>query len=142
MGKLLSREDAAEHADWHFSDAYYSSSGGTSARWQYPWPNKEFPNHVAIHNDEINLISIRKWIERNDVGTVVYEYIRKTYRVWYSTDPKKRDWDNTSEISNNWYSFWFEDSEAALAFNLNFVDVVRPLTEDHPTKHYGERYHR
>ena len=141
MGKLLFKVDI-KHADWYFKDAYYKSHGGGPAEWSYKWPNPEFPIHVAIHNDEIDNIAVRKWIDRNDVGTVICEYVRKSYRVWYSSDPKKRDWDNTSEISNCWYSFWFEDSEAALAFSINFVDVVRPLTEDHPTKHYGERYHR
>lgn len=89
-----------------------------------------------------NKISIRKWIDRNDIGTVIYEYIRKSYRVWWSTDPKKRDWNYTSEISNCWEVFHFEDSEVALAFSLRFNDLVRPITEDHPTKHYGERYQR
>jgi hypothetical protein len=142
MGKLLSKTEVTEHADWYFDDAYYSSSGGTNAKWVYPWPNKQFPNHVAIHNDEIDKVAIRKWIDNNDIGTVIYEYVSKSYRVWWSEDLKKREWDHTSEIHNCWFCFYFEDSEAALAFNLNFVHLVRPLTEDHPTRHHGERYHR
>lgn len=143
MGKLIFKEDI-KAADWYFRDAYYSSNGGSEARWVYKWPNPEFPIQAAIHADEMldNRIAIRKWIDRNDVGTVIYEYIRKTYRVWYSTDPKKRDWDHTSEISNCWNVFHFEDSEATLAFTLQFSHLVRVVTEDHPTNHHGERYHR
>ena len=142
MGKVLSLDHASDTADWYFSDAYYSSRGGLDHRWQFPWPNSEFPEQVAIHSEDINKIAIRKWIERNDVGTVIHEYVRKSYRVWWSEDPKKRDWDHTSEIVNNWYCFYFEDSESALAFRLRFSDLVKPMTEDHPTKHFGERYYR
>jgi hypothetical protein len=139
MGQLLFRDDI-EHADWYFKDAYYKSHGGGPAQWSYKWPNPEFPNQVAIHADEIldNRLSIRKWIERSDIGTVICEYVRKTYRVWWGTS---RDWDKTTEISNCWYVFHFEDSESALAFSLRFNDLVRPMTEDHPTRHHGERYH-
>ncbi len=139
MGKLIFKVDI-NHANWYFKDAFYSSNGG-SYQWSYKWPNPEFPNHAAIHADEMldNKIVIRKWIERNDVGTVIYEYVRKDYRVWWSNDPKKRDWEHTTEISNCWNVFHFEDSEAALAFGLQFSNLVRPITDDHPTKHYGEK---
>jgi len=142
MGKLLFKDDI-KHADWYFKDAYYKSHGGGLSEWSYKWPNPEFPNQAAIHADEMldNRLSIRKWIDRNDVGTVIYEYIRKSYRVWWSSDPKKRDWEYTKEISNCWIVFHFEDSEAALAFTLQFSNLVRPITEDHPTDHFGERYH-
>ena len=141
MGKLLFKEDANKNADWYFKDAYYSSGGGNSAYWHYKWPSPEFPNQVAIHAEEMldNKISIRKWIDCTDVGTVIYEYIRKSYRVWWGTS---RDWDKTSEISNYWEVFHFEDGESALAFSLRFGDLIRPITEDHPTRHHGERYYR
>ena len=144
MGKLIFKEDADKNANWYFPDAFYSAYGGVNSSWRYEWPNAAYPNHVAIHEDEINdnKVAIRRWIERNDVGTVIYEYIRKSYRVWYSIDPAKRDWDHTSEISNCWNLFHFEDSESALAFSLRFSDLVRPITEDHPTRHYGERFYR
>jgi hypothetical protein len=143
MGQLLFKDDI-KRADWYFKDAYYGAMGSTQGSWHYIWPNAEFPSQAAIHADEMldNKIFIRKWVERRDVGTVIHEYIRKSYRVFYSTDQKKRDWEHTSEISNCWNVFYFEDSETALAFTLRFSDLVRPMTEDHPTRHYGERYHR
>lgn len=85
---------------------------------------------------------IRKWIEQTISGTAIYDVEDKSYRVWWSDDPKKRDWDHTSQIRNTWELFYFEDSEDALAFQLRFNDLVKPVTADHPTKHYGERYHR
>ena len=145
MGKLLFMSDLKERAPWYVKDAYYGvNGGGIAAAWHFAWPNPAFPHQIAINEDDMadNKPAIRKWIESNDVGTVVYGQLSKSYRVWWSTDPKKRDWDHTSEINNNWELFHFEDSEDALAFALRFSNLVRPMTDDHPTRHHGERYHR
>lgn len=138
MGKILFYSELQEHAEWYFPDAYYSLDS-VCGRWKFKWPNPEFPVSVAIHEDEIEKQKppIRKWIERTDVGTVICEYVDKSYRVWYS---KSRDWERTCMIDNRWVVFHFEDSETALAFSLRFNNLVRPITEDHPTRHHGERY--
>jgi len=136
MGKLLFYSDLQAHANWYFPDAYYSSDSS----WRWNWPSLEFPISVAIHKDDIesHRPSIRKWIERTDVGTVICEYVDKSYRVWYS---KSRDWERTCMITNQWVVFHFEDSETALAFSLRFNHLVQAITDDHPTRHHGERYH-
>lgn len=147
MGKLLTlgnfRDDEGRLAVWYFKDAYYDGYGNDRG-YKFKWPAEEFPVSVAIHQDEIgdNKPTIRKWIEHHIDGTVIYAIEHKTYRVWWSKDPKKRDWDHTSEIVNIWELFYFEDSESALAFQLRFSNLVRPLTDDHPTRHHGERYVR
>ena len=141
MGKLITLTELSatesDKATWYLADSYFNCD---KRCYNFPWPNKEFPYTVAIHADEIldNKLSIRKWIERNDVGTVIYEYVRKSYTVWRGPS---RDWDKTTEISNCWNVFYFEDSETALAFTLQFSNLVRPMTENHPTRHYGERRH-
>jgi len=147
MGKLLTlgelRDDEGHLAKWYFKDTYYD--GYSSNRgYRFKWPSEEFPHCVAIHDDDIgdNRPVIRRWIERSIDGTVIHGTENKTYRVWWSTDPKKREWEHTTEIHNNWLLFYFEDSEDALAFQLRFNHLIKPMSEDHPTKHYGERYHR
>lgn len=139
MGRLLFINDATKNANWYFSSTYFDSSRGHNSGWDFPWPNIEFPVNVAIHADEMgeNKRVIRRWIEHADVGTVIYEYKRNSYRVYWSQD---KSWDRTVEIQNNWEVFYFEDSESALAFSLRFSDLVRPMTDDHPTRHHGERY--
>ena len=147
MGKLLTlrdfREDEGRLAVWYFKDAYYDGYS-TNRGYKFVWPNDTFPHCVSIHDDDMgdSRPIIRKWIEQNIPGTVIYGTTNKTYRVWYSNDPTKRDWDHTSEINNNQSQFYFEDGEDALAFSLRFSDLVKPITEDHPTRHYGERYRR
>ena len=143
MGKLLFMSELRERANWYMVDAYYDSYNRNAKR-SYAWPNPAFPHQIAINEDDMtgNKPAILKWIERNDVGTVVYSTLDKSYRVWYSSDPTKRDWDHTSEIKNAWEVFYFEESESALAFSLRFNNLVNPITDDHPTKHYGERYQR
>lgn len=143
MGTLLEldgiKSDIGLSPGWYFSDAYFYDRG-----WKFKFPSDDFPYLVSINEDDMggNKIIIRKWIEKNAEGVVIYCTENKSYRVWWSEDPKKRDWDHTSEIRNNWYMFYFEDSESALAFSLAFSNIVRPVTNDHPTKHYGERYVR
>ena len=146
MGKLLTLSDFRENegrlAVWYFKDAYYD--GYSNARgYKCKWPSDEFPHCVAIHEDDIgdNRPIIRKWIEQNISGTAIHGTTDKTYRVWWSSDPKKRSWDHTTEIHNTWLLFYFEDSEDALAFQLRFNNLIKPISEDHPTRHHGERYH-
>lgn len=143
MGTLLFMGELKERANWYVKDAYYDSYS-REAQWKFAWPNPAFPHQVAINEDDMlsNKPDIRKWIECNDVGTVVYSQVSKSYRVWWSSDAGKRDWDHTTEIRNNWEIFNFEDGESALAFTLRFNNLVKPMTDDHPTKHHGERYHR
>lgn len=147
MGKLLTlsdfKGDEGRLAVWYFKDAYYDGYSNIRG-YKFEWPNDAFPHCVTIHEDEIgdNRPIIRKWIEQNIAGTVIYGTTNRTYRVWYSNDPTKQDWDHTSEIHNNWLQFYFEDGEDALAFSLRFSNLVRPMTDDHPTRHHGERYHR
>lgn len=148
MGKLITfselKENEGHLVPWYFEDAYYSGYSNNDRGYKFKWPSDHFPHCVGIHDDEIktNKPIIRKWIEQCIDGTVIYSYISKSYRVWWSSDKDKRDWDHTSEINNNWNLFNFEDSESALAFSLRFSDLVKEVTDDHPTKHYGERYVR
>lgn len=147
MGKLFTlhdfKKDEGRLAVWYFKDTYYSGYSNPGG-YKFAWPNENFPHCVAIHEDDMgsNKPVIRKWIEQTISGTAIYDVEDKSYRVWWSDDPKKRDWDHTSQIRNTWELFYFEDSEDALAFQLRFNDLVKPVTADHPTKHYGERYHR
>jgi hypothetical protein len=147
MGKLLTlndfREDEGRLALWYFKDAYYDGYSNVRG-YTFKWPSDAFPHCVSIHEDDLgdNRPEIRKWIEQHITGTVIYGTKNNSYRVWYSSDPTKRSWDHTSEIYNTWSLFYFEDGEDALAFRLRFNDIVKPMTADHPTKHYGERYHR
>lgn len=140
MGQLLFYDKIQPRANWYFPDAYYGEISGGQRGWVFKWPSTEFPISVAIHEDEVGVEkpSIRKWIERNDVGTVIYDFIDNSYRSWYSDS---REWEKTFIINNKWIVFYFEDSESALAFSLRFSDLVRQITDDHPTKHYGTRYH-
>jgi hypothetical protein len=139
MGILVQLEIANDQAQWYFSDASYSMADN-NAKYRYKWPSLDFPHCIAIHDDEMNDSKpiIRKWIEHNNVGTVIHDFVRKSYRIWWG---ESRDWDKTREISNCWHRFHFEESESSLMFALQFSDIVRPITEDHPFKHYGERYH-
>jgi len=146
MGKLLTlgdlRNNEGRLAVWYFKDAYYDGYSNKCG-YRFKWPNDAFPHCVVIHEDDIddNRPTIRRWIEQTIVGTVIYGTEDKTYRVWYSSDPDKQDWDHTSVIHNTWLQFYFEDSEDALAFALRFNDLVKPMTDNHPTRHHGERYH-
>jgi hypothetical protein len=142
MGQLIALHDLYKSesiidASWYFNDAYFSTN---SRRKIFEWPSKDFPYSAAIHVDDMakNKTIIYKWVHRSHVGTVIYEYKDMTYRVWYGD---KRDWDHSSEITNKWDIFHFEDEETLLVFKLEFSHIIRPLTEDHPTRHYGERYH-
>ena len=146
MGKLITfselKENEGHLVPWYFSDAHYSDYSSQDRGYKFKWPSEHFPHCVGIHQDDMgtNKPVIRKWVEQCMDGTVIYSVVNKTYRVWWSQDKNKRDWDHTSEISNSWDLFHFDESESALAFSLRFSDLIKEVTDDHPTKHYGERY--
>lgn len=137
MGKLLKleliRQDAL--ATFYFDDATYHDG-----RYTFKWPSEHFPGVVAIHEDRLDpteanfssRVAIRKWIEQTD-GTVIFTTVDKSYNLYHT---KAKEWDRMHRISNYWYQFWFEDEESALAFVLRFSDIVSPITDTHPTRHY------
>ena len=141
MGQLTSltsiRKNDGSHfsAQWYFTEVYFSTD---RRAYIFDWPSKDYPVCVAIHRDDIRSYrnEIREWILSNDVGTVMYEEINKSYKVYYGPG---RNWDETSEVSNVWDLFYFSESESALMFNLRFAHIVKPITDNHPTGHYGER---
>lgn len=146
MGKLLtiSRLKGPDNdlAVWYFKDAYYNPYS-TGQTYDFKWPSDDFPHFVAIHADDLDLhrADIRKWIEQSTDSTVIFSTVDRSYRVYWSSDIKKRNWEHTSEIRNVWALFYFDDTETALSFKLRFSNLVREVSDDHPTKHHGERFH-
>lgn len=141
MGQLISltsirKDDGSQfNAQWYFTETYFSTDRRS---YIFEWPSKDYPICVAISRDDIKQSrnEIRKWILSTDVGTVIYEEMNKSYKVYYGTG---RNWDNKSDIANYWDLFYFSESESALMFNLRFAHIVKPITDNHPTRHYGER---
>ena len=140
MGKLITFDKARGDARWYFPDAVFTGRD----TYRFEWPNKAFPTGLAIHYDTLfppgdssNAIRVRKWIESLAIsGTVIYMEKDNSYRVYYT---EINDYDKSIQIQNRWYIFYFENEEDALAFKLAFSDIVIPLSNDHPTKHFGRR---
>jgi hypothetical protein len=139
MGTLIGlheiKADGAPKVPWYFDDAYYSADGrGT---YRFDWPSKNFPHMVSIHEDIMievgNKPKIRRWVEQQITETVIYDVVDKSYRIYYTKD---LDWDRSHRVTNNWYRLWFENEESALAFKLKFGNIVSPITDTHPTRHY------
>lgn len=133
MGRLISLENLNPDPTWYFSDARYTWEG---RRWVYQWPSPDFPYTVAIHEDDLKhhkdrKIAIRQWIEANLHCTVIFNELKKDYRVYYSED---RSWEHGYERTNTWIVFYFEKEEDALIFKLAFSEYVREVTDLHPTK--------
>lgn len=139
MGKLIARDNLVPDPTWFFPDAHYSWE---SRRWVYKWPSEYFPHMLAIHCDDIRSdprrkTEIRKWIESNIDGTVIFELIEKNYRVYYNED---RDWNYSFERTNHWIAFYFEDEGSALLFKLKFLGYIKDITNLHPTT--GDEYEK
>lgn len=133
MGRLVSLSDLDLTPGWYFTDTWYSSEG---RRYVYKWPSPDFPYHVSIHSDTINLcndrrIKIRQWIERNLSETVIFSIVEKSYRVYFGED---RSWDSSYERKNDWYVFYFEDEHSAMMFRLAFSEYVKDISDLHPDK--------
>jgi hypothetical protein len=124
MGTLIGLHEinanGAAAASWYFDDAYYSSDGcGT------------------IHEDDIveqgSRSKIRRWVEQQITETVIYDVLNKSYRIFHT---KEQDWDRSHNVTNRWYRLWFENEESALAFKLKFGNIIKPIVDTHPTRHY------
>jgi len=125
MGKLLDLERLTA-LDWYFESAYYDWQ---SRMWRYKLPDPQFPVMLSIHRDDMVesrlKIKIRKWIESNCAGDVIYLETDKSY--WHKTS--KYD---GYQMSNHWYNFHFEDEVSATAFKLKFSEYVQEMTDEHP----------
>jgi hypothetical protein len=139
MGTIIGlheiKDNGAPKAPWYFDDAYYTSDGrGT---YRFKWPSTHFPHMVSIHEDVIveqgNRSKIRRWVEQQITETVIYDVFDKSYRIFYT---KEQDWNRSHNVTNKWYRLWFENEESALAFKLKFGDIISPITDTHPTRHY------
>lgn len=133
MGKLITLDHLVPDPTWYFPDAYYTWE---SRRWIYKWPSEVFPHMISIHSDDLEQHKarkgeIRRWIEANADGTVIYKEIDKKYRIYYG---EQRDWDHSYEQPNTWCCFYFEDEESALMFKLRFSEYIKELTDLHPTR--------
>lgn len=135
MGTLVTREDIRSRADWYFSDAYYAAEYTVSRPegYRYDWPSKDFPYRICIHDDDLSSpikVEIRRWIEQRISETVIYTYIDKSY--WHYRDEEK---DSRANVRNIWCAFYFESEESAVAFKLRFLNIVKEITDRHPTWH-------
>lgn len=125
-----------ELARFYFDDATYYNG-----RYCFKWPSIHFPYMVSIHEDRLasyeektgSRVAIRKWIENSINDTVIFTTVDKSYKLYHT---KAKEWDKMHQVSNHWYQFWFEDEASALAFALRFGDIVSPMTDTHPTRHY------
>jgi len=133
MGKLINRDELCNDADWYFSDAFWDSYTSPS-RYKYKWPSDDFPIVITIHDEILDSKlkpTIRKWIEINVLGTVIYETIDKSYRHYWEGN---NNWDHSYAVINIWWAFYFQDEESATLFKLRFGDIIQPITDKHPTK--------
>jgi len=129
MGTLVTREDIQSRANWYFSDAYWCND--SRGFYRYDWPSKNFPYCISIHDDDltsINKVEIRRWIEQRILETVIYTITDKSYRHYWEEKT-----DHYSEVKNKWCSFYFESEESTVAFKLRFLDIVKEITDEHPT---------
>ena len=138
MGKLLTLQSLKSDSIsmYYFDD---TRSYGDN-QYSFRWPSKYFPYVVSIHEDQLYpyegtppRVAIRKWIEETLNETVVISEVDKTYKLYHT---KAKSWDRMHEVHNVWYQFWFENEESVTAFTLRFGDIVSPVTDTHPTRHY------
>lgn len=131
MGTLVTRTEIQPKASWYFSDAYFSSD---ARDYRYDWPSKNFPYCISIHDDDLtspSKVEIRRWIETRIIETVIYNSEVKSYRHYWD----EKNSDHYSDVRNIWWSFHFESEESAVAFKLRFLDIVKEITDRHPTWH-------
>jgi hypothetical protein len=130
MGKLVDKNSLGLAPSWYFEDAYLDHYND---HWRYAWPNPSFPYSTGIHSDRFKNkigIEIRKWVEESVPGTVIHEYMNKSYRRYYSKD---HSWEHSYEQSNWWRVFYFEDEHSATVFRLKFAEYIQDVTDKHPT---------
>lgn len=129
MGKITSLEAIRDEGHWYFEDARWSSE---TRKCTFKWPSEQYPCAVGIHTDRITnpiRIEIRKWVEQNLDGTVIYSQVDHTYHKYYD---RERTWDNSYQISNYWMVFYLEDEASELAFRLRFSNYIAEITKHHP----------
>lgn len=131
MGKLVTRREIQDMAEWYFTDAYYCPS---RQKYSYEWPSPDYPYHVYMYNSKygnspVPKVKIRRWIESALIEKVIMDDVDLSYTM-YSND--ERTYDHSYNVANSWYRFSFQENESAIMFSLVFSEHVRSLTTHSP----------
>lgn len=135
MGQLITYRDALYNATKYFSGArYYDNT------YRIEWPHPDWPDSCAIPSSVVTsddlLYKLNNWIEDNISETIIYEFVRKSYRVVMKDVESWKKWDYSKELDNSYYVFYFRKSASALAFKLKFGEYIREITDKSPNDNY------
>lgn len=129
MGTMHRIADLTSNLNWYVRNVNFGRDGQHAK-----FPNAEFPRMLAIHTDHLKTsgiwIRIRKFVEQSLGDAVLIDYISRSY--WYEYGGQN-PWDhNGYSIDNDWYRFWFESETDMVLFNLQFRDLIQPISAEHP----------
>ncbi len=135
MGQLIGYDTVVKDAPKYFSGAYYSDG-----RYRIQWPHPNWLYVCSIHRSDIDtsdlLCKLNEWIEDNITETVIYNFIRKSYKVVRKDIESWKKWEYSRELDNSYYVFYFRKSSSALAFKIKFGEYIREITDKSPKDDY------
>lgn len=126
----------------YFEDADYSAynNGG----WSYT-VEKNYPHKLSIHCDVLDeyksisnkfFIELRKFIERQFEGDVLFEYKSMDYRWWWNKEATSEWAREYSQIRHGYWHLYFESENDVGMFALKHGEKISKPQKFHPG--YGE----
>lgn len=124
----------------YFKKARYSRY---SDRWRWEFDvEKEYPHIAAIHSDTINddfgetdhtfFVELRRWVERNGAGDVIFQYKNMGHKWWWNKD-STTSWDRKySDIKHGYWFFYFESETDLGMFALMHGEKLSTPQKYHP----------
>lgn len=121
-----------------FIDAYYDSY---RQGWRFD-VQKTYPHTLYSHIQTVNeedlgyFIDLRRFVERNAQGDVIYSSINLSYKWCWNLNDAKGDWDRKySDVSHGYWVLNFENRE-----DMAMWQLMKPTLTTRETSRFNPNY--